>query len=101
MPQREFWTKQHPTEVRFRMHTPADDGSGPPHATVTIYDQAGAAMAHAGATLPPGFACWAMADAVRAGLEAHELAAPEDVIRAFKRSCAQWVRDAKKLLPQE
>lgn len=99
MPARQFWTTQHPIQVDLSLHVPPDDGSGPPHCTLKVLDQSGACMVFAGATLPPGFAAWAFADAARAAVEAWELASPEDAARAFKRACAQWVRDAKALLP--
>lgn len=97
MPQREFWTTAHATEVRltFRLDDTRPDTD--PTCTVSILDQSGQQMAWGGASVPFGFASWAFSDAVRACMEAFDLSGPDDARKAFGRACGEWKRQARDL----
>jgi hypothetical protein len=64
---------------------------------MSVLDQSGKSMAWAGGFVPAGFAAWAFSDAVRAGMEAFELATPQDAVNAFTRARTEWLRGARDL----
>lgn len=86
MPQREFWTERYATEIRFCFRVDPVMPDNPSSMTVVVRDQAGREMGFAAGLVPVGFAPWAFVDAVRAAMEAFEVAGPDDVTRAFNRS---------------
>lgn len=93
MPQRAFWTERHPCRVvlTFALDPAALDDTA--QATLRVEDQAGAAMAWAGASCPPGYGALAFVDAVESAMEAFESSSPENAKVAFLRRLKEWRRD--------
>lgn len=52
MPQREFWTQQHPMEVRWTYRADVLEAEGDSRLTISVYDQAGKLMEHNGVAVP-------------------------------------------------
>lgn len=97
MPQRQFWSAQHPCRVSFVLHeNPMKPGSDP-SLSMTVYDQEGKSMERLVVTLPTGFVPWAMADCVKQAMEAYEAATPAKAAKAFKACAADWREDCKQL----
>lgn len=94
MPQRAFWSKQHPSTVVIRFQLDAEHVDTNPQCSFSVLDQSGATMRFAARTAPLGFAVWAFSDAVRAGMEAFDLSDPEDACKAFYRTLAEWSKAA-------
>lgn len=97
MPQREFWTQAHATQVLTSFQINHTDPDANPTASFSVLDQSGKIMAWTGGFFPQGFAAWAFSDAVRAGMEAFEEATPEHAIKAFTRARTEWLRGARDL----
>lgn len=97
MPQREFWARQHPCRIKFEVHESPTAVDLDPTMTLTIFDQEARPMVRAAASLPVGFAEFAVPDVVKAAFEAYSASTPEDARRAFLRTCAAWKRDVKQL----
>ena len=97
MPQRQFWTEAHPVEVRLSFTIDATDPLANPQGTFSVLDQSGRIMSWQGGFFPAGFAVYAFSDAVRAGLEAFDVAGPEDATKAFSRARSEWLKAAKDL----
>lgn len=95
MPQREFWTEAHPTEVHFKLSLPHIQPTDDPTVSFNVLDQSGKSMAWAGGFVPAGFACWAASDAVRAGLEGFECGTPQQAVDAFTRARTEWLQGAR------
>lgn len=94
MPQRAFWSKQHPTTVVIRFQLDPERVDTDPQASFSVLDQSGATMRFSARTAPLGFAVWAFSDAVRAGMEAFDVSTPEDACKAFHRVLSEWQKAA-------
>ena len=97
MPQRAFFSKQHPTTVVIRFQLDAEHIDSNPQCSFSVLDQSGATMRFSARTAPQGFAAWAFSDAVRAGMEAFDVSDPESACRAFHRALTEWSQAAKSL----
>lgn len=97
MPQRQFWTSQHPCRVSFVLHENPQKPAADPTLSMTVYDQEGAMMVRQATSLPTGFVPWAMADTVKQAMEAYSVSTPEDAVKAFKGAAAEWREDVRQL----
>lgn len=97
MPQRQFWTMQHPCRIKWELHESPVDPEKDPTVTLTIFDQEAKAMVRTSATLPVGFTEFAIPDVVKQSMEAYSSATPEDARLAFLRCAAAWRTDVRQL----
>lgn len=97
MPQRSFWSTQHPCRVSFVLHENPSHPDKDPTLSMAVYDQEGRAMEMVATSLPSGFVPWAMADSIKQAMEAYSVSTPAKAVKAFKHAAAEWREDVKQL----
>lgn len=96
MPQREFWTKQHPCEVLWRYQVDLARPEDVPTLYVAIRDQSGHAMAAAGGRVPHNVLHEAVASALVESWETYLFGEPQQLEDTFSSCMKRWRSEASK-----
>lgn len=94
MPQRQFWTAQHPTEVVWRYQVDPRAVDKPPSLSVTVKDQSGAVMDRASVLVPFNVIHEATSGLLHCSWEAYLFGEIGDVSTTFASVIGRWRQES-------